>query len=236
MILRHRPVRAGVVAVLGLGMTAAMGSLGSVAAAAAPAGPVPMVTIAHSVAATTDPQAGPFTSRNMTVQVALRPRNAAGLNRSLRAMYTKGSGSFHHWLAKGAFNARYAPTAATRNAVASYLRQPGLTVRPASSPFLVRASGSSARVSAAFHTTLRNYRSKKGAKYYQNTTAVRLPASIARSVQGVTGLTNTVAAAQADRRPPRQPHAASELQGPVPDRGPAVRAAGQRHRLPGRLR
>ena len=65
----------------------------------------------------------------MTVQVALRPRNAAGLNRSLRAMYTKGSGSFHHWLAKGAFNARYAPTAATRNAVASYLRHAGLTVQ-----------------------------------------------------------------------------------------------------------
>ena len=34
MIMHHRPVRAGVVAVLGLGMTAAMGSLGSVAAAA----------------------------------------------------------------------------------------------------------------------------------------------------------------------------------------------------------
>jgi subtilase family serine protease len=29
----------------------------------------------------------------MTVQVALRPRNAAGLNRSMRAMYTKGSGT-----------------------------------------------------------------------------------------------------------------------------------------------
>ena len=216
MIMHHRPVRAGVVAVLGLGMTAAMGSLGSVAAAAAPAGPVPMVTIAHSVAATTDPQAGPFTSRNMTVQVALRPRNAAGLNRSLRAMYTKGSGSFHHWLAKGAFNARYAPTAATRNAVASYLRHAGLTVRPASSPFLVRASGSSARVSAAFHTTLRNYRSKRGVKYYQNTTAVRLPASIAGSVQGVTGLTNTVRLRKQVMRPTAAPHAASDCKDPYP--------------------
>jgi len=216
MILHHRPARAGVVAVLGLGMTAAMGSLGSVAAAAAPAGPVPMVTIAHSVAATTDPQAGPFTSRNMTVQVALRPRNAAGLNRSLRAMYTKGSGSFHHWLAKGAFNARYAPTAATRNAVASYLRHAGLTVRPASSPFLVRASGSSARVSAAFHTTLRNYRSKRGVNYYQNTTAVRLPASIAGSVQGVTGLTNTVRLRKQVIRPTAAPHAASDCKDPYP--------------------
>jgi len=216
MILHHRPARAGVVAVLGLGMTAAMGSLGSVAAAAAPAGPVPMVTIAHSVAATTDPQAGPFTSRNMTVQVALRPRNAAGLNRSLQAMYTKGSSSFHHWLAKGAFSARYAPTAATRNAVASYLRHAGLTVRPASSPFLVRASGSSARVSAAFHTTLRNYRSKKGVRYYQNTTAVRLPASIAGSVQGVTGLTNTVRLRKQVMRPTAAPHAASDCKDPYP--------------------
>src|SRR5690242_19011355 len=155
MIVHHRPVRAGVVAVLGLGMTAAMGSLGSVAAAAAPAGPVPMVTIAHSVPAITDHQTGPFTSRNMPIQVALRPRNAAGLNRTMSALYTKGSASYHHWLAKGAFSARYAPTAAQRNAVASYLRHAGLTVRPSSSPFLVRASGSSARVSAAFHTTLR---------------------------------------------------------------------------------
>ena len=216
MILHHRPVRAGVVAVLGLGMTAAMGSLGAVAAAAAPAGPVPMVTIANSVAATTDPQAGPFTSRNMTVQVALRPRNAAGLNRSLQAMYTEGSGSFHHWLAKGAFSARYAPSAATRNAVASYLRHAGLTVRPSSSPFLVRASGSSARVSAAFHTTLRNYRSKKGARYYQNTSAVRLPATIAGSVQGVTGLTNTVRLRKQVMRPTAAPHAASDCKDPYP--------------------
>ena len=215
MKLPHRPVRAGVVAVLGLGMTAAMGSLGSIAAAAAPAGPVPMVAIPNSVPATTDHQAGPFTSRNMTVQVALRPRNAAGMNRSLRAMYTKGSGSFHHWLAKGTFNARYAPTAATRNAVASYLRQAGLTIRPAS-PFLVRASGSSAKVSAAFHTTLRNYRSKKGTRYYQNTSSVRLPASIARSVQGVTGLTNTVRLRKQVMRPTTAPHAASGCKDPYP--------------------
>ena len=216
MIVHHRPIRAGVVAVLGLGMTAAMGSLGSVAAAAAPAGPVPMVTIAHSVAATTDPQTGPFTSRNMTVQVALRPRNAAGLNRAMSALYTKGSGSYHHWLAKGAFNARYAPTAAQRNAVTSYLRRAGLTIRPSASPFLVRASGSSARVSAAFHTTLRNYRSKKGTKYYQNATAVRLPASIARSVQGVTGLTNTVRLHKQIVRPTVKPHAASDCKDPYP--------------------
>src|ERR1044071_433229 len=182
MKLHHRPVRAGVVAVLGLGMTAAMGSLGA----------VPRAAPANSAAPTTDPQAGPFTSRNMTVQVVLRSRNAAGLSRSLRAMYTKGSSSYHHWLAQGAFNARSAPPAAPRNAVASYLRHAGLTVRPSSSPFLVRATGSSDRVSAAFHTTLRNYRNKKGTRYYQNTSAVRLPATIARSVQGVTGLTNTV--------------------------------------------
>jgi subtilase family serine protease len=216
MKLPHRPVRAGVVAVLGLGMTAAMGSLGSVAVAAAPAGPVPMVSIANSVATTTDPQAGPFTSRNMTIQVALQPRNLAALNRAMHAMYTKGSGSYHRWLATGAFSARYAPSAATRNAVASYLRNAGLTVHSTSSPFMVRASGSSARVSAAFHTTLRNYRSKKGTKYYQNTSAVRLPASIARSVQGITGLTNTVRLHKQIVRPAVKPHATASCKDPYP--------------------
>jgi kumamolisin len=216
MILHHRPVRAGVVAVLGLGMTAAMGSLGSMAAAAAPAGPVPLVTLANSVPATTDHQAGPFTSSAMTVQVVLAPRNEAGLNSALKAMYTKGSSSYHHWLAKGAFNARFAPAASTRSAVATYLRHAGLTVKPTSSPFLVRASGSSAKISGAFHTTLRSFVSRKGAKYYQNTSAVRLPSAIAGSVQGVTGLTNTVRLRKQVIRPAVKPHATAACNDPYP--------------------
>ena len=128
----------------------------------------------------------------MTIQVALRPRNAAGLNSALQAMYTKGSSSYHHWLAAGRFDALYAPAAAQRSAVAKFLTSAGLKVAASPSPFLVRATGSSAQVSAAFRTTLRTYKDKKGTTYYQNSSPVKVPAAMTGYVQGVTGLTNTI--------------------------------------------
>ena len=201
MTLRHHPVRAGVVAALGLAMTAALGSLGSVAASAAPAGTHPSAALANSVPATSDHMTGHYSSPRMTIQVALRPRNAAGLNSALHAMYTKGSSSYHHWLAVGRFDAQYAPTAAQRSAVTNFLSNAGLKVTASSSPFLVRATGSSAKVSAAFRTTLRTYKDKKGIRYYQNSSPIRVPAAIAGYVQGVTGLTNTIRERSVVQRP-----------------------------------
>ena len=107
-------------------------------------------------------------------------------------MYTKGSSSYHHWLHTGQFDARYAPTSATRAAVVSYLKSEGLTVTKSASPFLVRAAGSSRQVSTAFHTTLSNYRDPRGVRYFSNSTAVKLPAAVAAKSLGVIGLTNSV--------------------------------------------
>jgi subtilase family serine protease len=75
--------------------------------------------------------------------------------------------------------------------VQSYLRSAGLTVTTSSAPFLVRAIGSSQRVEAAFRTSLSTYRNSAGVRYYANSAAVQLPASIAPDVLGVVGLTNT---------------------------------------------
>jgi subtilase family serine protease len=222
MTLHHRPVRAGVVAVLGLAMTAALGSLGSVAASAAPAGPHLFAALANSVPATSDHMTGPYSSPKMTIQVALRPRDEAGLNSALHGMYTKGSSSYHHWLAAGRFDALYAPTAAQRSAVTNFLSNAGLKVTASSSPFLVRATGSSAKVSAAFRTTLRTYKDKKGTKYYQNSSPVKVPAAIAGYLQGVTGLTNTirdrsmVERARAVARPAAKPGASKGCEQPYP--------------------
>jgi subtilase family serine protease len=142
--------------------------------------------------ATTDKVTGKYHSSRMSIEVALAPRNQAGLASQLRAAYNSHSKSYHHWLGTGQFSARYAPTAAQRAAVSSYLRASGLTVHASSSPFLVRATGSSARVAAAFHTTLSTYKAKKGAAYFSNSAAVRLPSSLIPRVLGVIGLSNTV--------------------------------------------
>jgi kumamolisin len=196
MRLLHRPLRAGGAAVLGLATIAATGAFvgaqASTAAPAAPAAATPLVALHDSLPATTDQQTGAFTAARMSVEVSLAPRNESGLNAELKAVYTVGSRAYGKFLAKGQFDARYAPTAATRDAVDAYLHGAGLTVSSTSSPFLVRATGSSAEITAAFHTSLRNYVDPKGIRYFSNAASVRLPASIASAVGGVVGLSNTV--------------------------------------------
>ena len=118
------------------------------------------VALADSVAPTTDAITGSYTSPKMQVEVAIAPRDAAGLSSALSGLYDKGSPSYHHWLATGQFDARFAPAAAT-SAVARFLSGSGLTVVPSPSPFLVRATGSSAQVSSAFHTTLSTFGTRR---------------------------------------------------------------------------
>jgi len=194
MRLLHRPLRAGGAAVLGLATIALTGAFaGAQASTAAPSTVTPaLVAVKGSLPATTDKQTGAFTAARMSVEVALAPRNEAGLNAELKAVYTKGSGKYDKFLAKGQFVAKYAPTIATRDAVNAYLRGTGLKVSATSSPFLIRATGSSAKITAAFHTTLRNYVDPKKVHYFSNSTSVRLPATIASAVEGVVGLSNTV--------------------------------------------
>ena len=116
MRLLHRPLRAGGAAVLGLATIALTGAFaaGAQASTAAPAAVSPtLVPLSNSLPATTDPQTGAFTASSMSVEVALAPRDEAGLNAELKAVYTKGSGQYGQFLAKGQFDARYAPTTAT---------------------------------------------------------------------------------------------------------------------------
>ena len=192
MGLINRPVRAGATAVVGLAITAMTGALATGAMAAPVSAGPHFVAIKGSVSPTTDRIVGGYHSKAMSVEVALTPRDNAGMQRTLRALYTKKSGAYHRWLATGQFDRRYAPTTKTRSAVAAYLRGAGLRVERTSSPFLVRAVGSSERVSAAFHTTLSVYRDPKGVRYFSNSTKVEMPAALVPRVFGVIGLTNSV--------------------------------------------
>jgi subtilase family serine protease len=149
-------------------------------------------TVSDSVSPTTDHITGNYTSPNMQIEVAVTPRDEAGLTSLLAALYTKGSSQYHKWLTSGEFAARFAPLSATQAEVASYLTSEGLTVLPSSSPFLVRASGSSTLVSTAFRTTLSNYKDPKGVTYFANSTPVMLPDTLSGAALGVVGLTNTI--------------------------------------------
>ena len=140
------------------------------------------------------PATGAYQSDRMTIEVALAPRDGAGLTRLLSQEYTPRSGGYHHWLAKGQFDARFAPSKAMRAAVAGLLTSNGLKLLAAPSPFLIRAAGSSRQVSAAFGTRLATYRGHQGTRYFANATSVRLPAALRPGVLGVIGLTDTLKA------------------------------------------
>jgi kumamolisin len=128
----------------------------------------------------------------MSIEVSLAPAHQAALAGELRAAYTKGSRDYHQWLRPGRFDAKFAPSATERSAVARYLRSQALSVGRSASPFLIRATGSSGQIGLAFRTSLSRFRDPRGIEYFANSSAVQLPATISGGVLGVIGLTNTV--------------------------------------------
>jgi subtilase family serine protease len=185
-----RPLRAGAVAASGLAVVALATGLTAVPVSASP-GPR-FVALKDSVSPTTGHRIGVYSRSRMSIEVSLAPRHQAALASDLRAVYTKGTAAYHHWLRRGLFNAMYAPSAAERAAVTRYLHNQGLSVSRGSSPFLIRATGSSRQIETAFHTSLSSYRNPRGIRYFANSSVVRLPSIISSGVLGVIGLTNTV--------------------------------------------
>ncbi len=163
-----------------------------VGSALATGGVQPMTQLPGSYQAVSATPTGQLTSGQMSVELVLSPTDQSGLNSLLSALYTPGSGQYQNWLSAGQFDARFAPSAATVQALTSYLQSKGLTVQPTVTPFLVRAVGTSAQLDSAFATTIDNYRSNQGTSFFSNASPASLPAGLASSVLGVVGLTNTV--------------------------------------------
>jgi Pro-kumamolisin, activation domain/IPT/TIG domain len=133
---------------------------------------------------------GPL-SRSATVRgaVVLRPRDDVALRAFIAAATDPRSAGFHHYLAPGAFAARFGPTEEARSAVRAQLRSDGLSVGATSRDGLVVPfSGPAARVQRAFATKLASYAMPDGAVAHAPTTSVSLPAGVAGDVTTVLGL------------------------------------------------
>jgi len=190
MTLRRKiPLLVTILTAAGSLMTAATAS--AAGGATAPAANS-MHQIPGSYLPTNATKTGQMSASQMSVDVVLQPGNKAGLNSLLDALYTPGSADYDHWLAAGQFDSKFAPSQATVRAMTEYLQGKGLRVQSTSTPFLLRAVGSSTQIDTAFATTVDNYRNARGVKFYSNATSASVPASLASSVLGVVGLTNTV--------------------------------------------
>lgn len=166
---------AGVVA--GTGGTAA----GAATARATIQSPSPAASAANLVAAT---PAG----TSIDFSVGLQLQDPAGARALLASVSDPKSPSYRHFLSTAAFEARFSPTAASVQAVTSWLRSQGVTVDGVTPDRMtVQATASAAVVARVFGTSLGEYR-VNGQTLRMASSALSVPASLAHIVLGVEGI------------------------------------------------
>jgi kumamolisin len=151
--------------------------------------------------------------QSITATVALQLRNNIEMEALLASIYTRGSPEFRHFLSQREFNARFGPSEATVAQVTRRLESAGLQVTRTSSS-LLRVTGSTAAMEAAFKVALHAYQvpasaAGPGYRYHAPTGTPQAPADISAAVQAVLGL---------DTRPRFRPHIRQALH-----KGPAVK-------------
>ncbi|HSZ44077.1 MAG TPA: IPT/TIG domain-containing protein [Streptosporangiaceae bacterium] len=132
-------------------------------------------------------------SARVSAAVAMRLPDSSAVTAFIDATANPRSGQYHRYLSKGQFSTRFGPSTAAVAAVERQLRADGLTVTGVSgNHLLVNFTGSAAQVGDEFHTGLERVRLADGTMGRATTSAVRLPSSIAGSVQAVVGLDQLV--------------------------------------------
>lgn len=186
MYVRHRITRLFFTCAL-LGTAA---SLTLAAAQTIPSGGLINRSTPAFVNASTTQNLGPENgSEIIDVSIWLNLHNRAELDSLARDLYDPNSSRFHNWLKREDF-ARFAPTAAETAEVARYFTSHGLRVTAIGpNNMFVRAEGTVANVSKAFHVTMNRYqvadrvfRSNSGDPVVDGTTAAL--------VQSISGLDN----------------------------------------------
>jgi subtilase family serine protease len=130
-------------------------------------------------------------STTMHIEVALAPRDPAALSQYANQVSTPGSPLYHAYIARGQFASLFGPTKATVNSVYAALRALGLRPGAISSDHLsIPVTATAGQVESAFGVSMASYRLAAGGRGYANTTAPKLPASIAAHVQAIIGLDN----------------------------------------------
>jgi len=186
--------------VAAFGATAAMagmtlvGGMGAAGASARPA-VTPLAGSAVPFTSQTQATGDVAGSTKLSIQVWLRPRVTAAQNFAA-AVSTPGSAQFHHYLRPSSYTARFGATRSEASMVESWLRAEGFTgVTADSQRSYVRATAATSTINKAFSVRLKVYKAsaKVNAGRYPlraNDRPISVPASLAGSMLGVTGLDN----------------------------------------------
>jgi YVTN family beta-propeller protein len=134
-------------------------------------------------------------STELSLDVVLRPRDAAALTRFALAVSTPGNALYRHFLPAGRFASVFGPRSASIAAVIGTLRHLGLGVGAISSNHLIIPVRTTvAKAEAAFGVALDRYRLPSGRVAIANAGSPRLATSAGRYVQAIVGLDNLVLA------------------------------------------
>jgi len=185
--------------ILALGAAGALGLSGAVAWAL-PAGAQPSGgTSAMRLTADAPPpvprgavRLGPLAAGTMLhLDIALRVRDPAALSAFVSDVTTRSSPLFGRFLHPGQFGPRFGATLSSVAAVATALRQAGLSPgRVTSDRLVIPVTAPAAAVERAFGTSLVRYRLPGGRIAFSNSRAPRIPALAVPYVSGVLGLTD----------------------------------------------
>jgi subtilase family serine protease len=181
-----------------LALTGAAGlivSMASMAPAAAAASPSPNGGLSRLQATIRQHKVGAVgKSAQVSFELVLRLRDAAGAQALLKAVSTPGSSSYRQYLTTAQWEARFSPTTSAVNTARSWLRGQGFRVGATSADRItIAASGTAALVEKAFGTGLAYYK-VKGQTVRLTTGSASVPESISGIAVGAMGLDQTLAA------------------------------------------
>jgi subtilase family serine protease len=92
------------------------------------------------------------------VTIWLNPHNKSEMDALAKDLYDPKSANYRHWVTKAEFAKKFAPTAAEAKKVGDFFTGNNMkVVKMGPDNFYVRASGTAAAVSSAFHVSLNNY-------------------------------------------------------------------------------
>ncbi|MCU1491040.1 MAG: Pro-kumamolisin, activation domain [Acidimicrobiaceae bacterium] len=128
-------------------------------------------------------------SKQLSLDVVLRPRDPAGIAQLAQEVSTPGTPEYRQVLSPGAFARRFGAPPSELASVEASLRRQGLHVAGVSGGGLtVRVVTTAGAAQRALATPMLSYRLSSGRIGYANVEAPRVPADMAHDVMGVLGL------------------------------------------------